>query len=446
MSISGEQMWQNEKQRILRVGGDILKLEPEILEELTTFYLEFGFTIRIKRDDGRREILSGWRVQHRNPYNTGEKPYKGGFMRATNVGRDLLRAKAALMTFKCALAGPNDEERVPFGGAKGGLRCDPTEASKEETRQQMEKIAERLDPVIGPTEDSIGPDVAVGPEEIRAFVTKYSTLNKHKGVPCGAVATGKPLQNAGGGCPGRLLSTGRGMHHVLSEILRMDKSLRALSKNRLRAVIQGFGQVGSAFALLAEEDEFNVDIIGVSDIRGAIYNSQGIDVKKLYQYSRKAGSVSGYPDAETVPPETFLQLECDVLVPAATENVITAEVAQALKARIVLEGANAPTLPEADEILIKRGILVIPEILANAGGVTVSYFEWCQATQGQFWEEEKVNAELRKYMIGGTKRVLEAAKRFKTDLRTAAYVSALSYCAPALREKQGYKKSEQSLV
>jgi len=444
MTVSGEQMWDNEKQRILLVGEEILRLEPEVIDELTTCKRDYGFTIRLTRDDGSIEHLSGWRVWHRNPYNTGQRPYKGGFMRSLSVGRDLLRAKAALMTFKCAIVGPNEDERIPFGGAKGGLRCNPKDHSTGEARRQMEQVAEELNDIVGPTKDSLGPDVSVGPEEIRAFVTRYSALNQNKGIPCGAVATGKPLENAGGGCPGRLFATGRGLHYTLRGISRLYFGLLGLPKQP-RAIVQGCGNVGRAYIALAKE--FGIEIIGVSDISGAIYNPKGINVKELLTHLQKNGGlVSGFSGGDAVSGDELLTNECDILVPAATENVITPVNANLLRCRVLLEGANAPTLPEADPILKEKGITVIPDILANAGGVTVSYFEWCQDTQGKFWSEEQTNRELEQYMAGGARRVTEAAKRFNTDLRTAAYIVALSYCAPAFRKKHGWKKSEQSLV
>lgn len=445
MTLTGEQMWENERERIRSVGENILRLEPEVIDELTTCKRDFGFTIRLVRDSGRVEHLSGWRVWHRNPYNTGQRPYKGGFMRAPSVGRDLLRAKAALMTFKCAIVGPTEDERVPFGGAKGGVRCNPVEDSPGEARRQMEQVAEELTDIVGPTKDSLGPDVAVGAEEIRAFVTRYSAMNQNKGFPCGAVATGKPLENAGGGCPGRLFATGRGLHYAFREIARLLPSLTRLVEQP-RAIIQGCGNVGRAYIALAKE--FGIEIIGVSDISGAIYNPKGIGVKELLIHLQKNGGlISGFNGGDTISGDELLTSKCDILVPAATENVINPAVAGKLGCRVLLEGANAPTLPEADPILLReKGILVIPDILANAGGVTVSYFEWCQDTQGKFWSEEQTNRELEQYMVGGARRVYETAQRFNVDLRTAAYIVALSYCAPAFRKKHGWKKSEQSLI
>lgn len=444
MTATGEQMWENEKKRIRSVGGEILRLEPEIMDELTTCKRDFGFTIRLQRDNGDIEHVSGWRVWHRNPYNTGQRPYKGGFMRATSVGRNLLRAKAALMTFKCAIVGPTEDERVPFGGAKGGLRCNPADYSAMEARRKMEQVAEELNDIIGPTKDSLGPDVAVGAEEIRAFVTRYSALNQNKGVPCGAVATGKPLENAGGGCPGRLFATGRGLHYTFREINRLVNGLVS-NVEKPKAIVQGCGNVGRAYIALAEE--FGIEVVGVSDISGAVYNPYGIDAKALLAHvSKNGGLVSGFKGAEAITGEELLIQSCDILVPAATENVINHVNAAKLKCSVLLEGANAPTLPDAEPILRENGIVVIPDVLANAGGVTVSYFEWCQDTQGKFWSEKQTNNELEQYMIGGTRRVYDAAKRFDTDFRTAAYIVAISYCAPALRKKHGWKKSEQSFI
>lgn len=443
MSTSGMQMWKSEQQRIQHIAKDFLKLEPELIEELIQCKTEFGFFVRLTRDNGNVEHLKGWRVQHCNPYDTGRKPYKGGFMRALTVELDMLRTKAALMTWKCAVVGPTDEERVQFGGAKGGLQCDPLQYSEAESKRQMEGVADEIDPIVGPTWDSLGPDAAVGPKEIRAFVTRYSRLNKDKGIPCGAVATGKPLEHGGGGCPGRHKAPGLGMQFVQEEFKKIHPFFKNIPPTP-RAIVQGFGQVGSAYAHLAKQ--FGVTIIGVSDIYGGIYNPRGIDVDKLFALSQKTGRVSSYPDADPVSGDEFFKQESDILVLAATENVLTKKNASSVKARVIIEGANAPTTPEADIILKNNNQLVIPDILANAGGVTVSYFEWCQDIQGKFWLETEIRNELQRYMIGGTQRTFQIAQKFGVDLRTGAGLSAIMYCAPALRQKHGFKKSAKSLV
>lgn len=438
-------MWADEKRRLWRIGGKILRLEPELLDELTICKRDVGFSIRLRRDNGKIEHFLGWRVLHRNPYNTGTRPYKGGFMLSPSAGLNLLRTKAALMTLKCALVGPDENERIPFGGSKGGVRCNPENLSQSEKRQIMEKVAEELKNDINPTRDSLGPDVGVGPEEIRAFMTRYAALNQDKGIQCGAAATGKPLENAGGGCPGRLTATGLGMHFILQEILKHHPELKNIPSEPA-VIIQGFGNVGKSFAELARD--FSVKVIGVSDIHGGIYNPNGISITDLVSYTNENSqrTVLGFPDAKDIAGNKLLLMPCDVLAPAATENVITRQNAGELNTKILHEGANAPTVAGADPILQKRGIIVVPDILANAGGVTVSYFEWCQDTQGKFWEEKDTKKELMRYMIGGAKRTLDAAQRFKTDLRTAAYIASLSYLAPALRKKQGWDKSKKSLI
>lgn len=443
MSITGSRMWRNERKRIQYISETFLKLEPELIGEFTQCKTELGFFIRLMRDCGTIEHLNGWRIQHCNPYDTGRKPYKGGFMRAPNVGRDLLRVKAALMTWKCALVGPTEDERIPFGGAKGGLKCTPEQYSHAETKRQMEAIAEEINPIVGPTRDSLGPDVAVGAREIRAFVTRYSALNKDKGIPCGAVATGKPLEHGGGGCPGRNIATGLGMHFVFEKLLQTHPVLKNLPSEP-RAIVQGFGQVGSAYARLAKR--FGITIVGISDVYGGVYNPRGIDVEEAFAICKKTGKVESYPDATRISNEEFLFQDCDILVVAATENVLTAKNAPHIRARIISEGANAPTTLEADQILLQNKKLIIPDILNNAGGVTVSYFEWCQDTQGKFWAEHEIHDELKRYLMGGTERTCNAAKEFRVDLRTGAYISSLMYCGPALREKHGFKKSAKSLV
>ena len=441
MRISGEQIWRNEQHKIKEIC-DLLRLEDEIIGAFTHCERDFGFTIQLERDNGLIEYRTGWRVKHVNPYDPGRKPFKGGFTRALNVGRDLCRAKASWMTWKCALIGPTQDERIPFGGAKGGLRCDPKKYSLREMRRQMQECAKALDPVIGPTMDSLGPDAGVGPEEIRAFISAYSELNMDKGIPCGAVATGKPLEDCGGGCPGRLLATGRGLHYVYEATTKLHPFFKNIPP-KPRAIIQGFGNVGSSYALLAKS--FGVTIIGASDVRGGVYNPKGIDIKSLYEYSRSTGSVVNFPEADNVTNDDFLHKPCDILVLAATEAVLTDSNADGVQASVILEGANGPTLPEAQHKLIHRGVFVIPHFLANAGGVTVSYFEWCQDMQGIFWSEKEINNRLKNYMVGGVHRVLEFAKQFNTDLYTAGYISALSHCAPALRKNRGWKKSIKSL-
>lgn len=441
MRTSGEQIWRNEKQKIEEVALK-LQLENNIINEFTHFKRDFGFVIRLERDNGDIEHIEGWRVQHVNPYDTGRRPYKGGFMRGMSVSRELCRAKAAWMTWKCALIGPMEEERIPFGGAKGGLRCNPRHYSLREKRQQMEKVAKAINPIIGIAKDSLGPDAAVDAEDIRAFVTAYAELNQDKGIPCGAIATGKPLENCGGGCPGRLLATGRGMHYTYEALKKLLSSFAHLPK-KPRALVQGFGNVGSAYVALAES--FGITIVGVSDVLGGVYNASGIDAKELAEHNAKTGSVINFSEAETLKNGEFLHAPCDILVLAATEAVLTGANADGVQALIVLEGANGPTLPEAQQNLSERGIIVIPDILANAGGVTVSYFEWCQDMQGIFWTEKQINQLLKNYMIGGAKRTIRFAEEFNTDLRTGAYLAAFAHCAPAVRKKHGWTKSPQSL-
>ncbi len=441
-TITGEHIWRNEKHRIRTIAGTLLKLENEIIEEFTSFKSVFEFRIRLDRDDGSVEHQIGWRVQHVNPYNKGDKPYKGGFMRDKKLSIGSLRAKAAWMTWKCALIGPTETKRIPFGGAKGGIQCDPKRYSQAERRRQMIMCARELDSLVGPTKDSLGPDAAVDAEDIRAFVTMSAELNADHGAPWGAVATGKPMEDAGGGCPGRLRATGRGMHYVYQEMRAQHSFFKKFPK-KPKALLHGFGNVGSSYGFLAKE--FGVIIIGVSDLESGVYHPNGIDSNALYAHKIRTGSLRDYQNAENIHAQRFLSLPCDILVVASTEAVLTNENADKVQAAVILEGANGPTLPEAEQKLLKRGVLIIPDILANAGGVTVSYFEWCQDMQGIFWEESVVNERLKQFMIGGTSRTLHLADQFGVDLRTAAHIGAMGYCAPALRKKHGWKKSDQSL-
>lgn len=443
MSITnGDRIWKNEERRIRMIGGELLHFEDDILEEFTSFHRVFEFRIRLDRDNGSTEHQIGWRIQHVNPHDKGRKPYKGGFMRDKKLSIGSLRAKAAWMTWKCALIGPTETERIPFGGAKGGILCDPKKYSRTERHRQMIMCARQLNPIVGPTQDSLGPDAAVDAEDMRSFVTMSSELNADHGAPWGAVATGKPLEDCGGGCPGRLRATGRGMHYVYEEMRTRHPFFKKFPK-KPKALLHGFGNVGSSYGLLAKE--FGVHIIGVSDYDGGVYNPKGIDVDTLYAHQLRTGSLQHYQEAEHIDPARFLSLPCDILVVASTEAILTEENADDVQAALILEGANGPTLPEAEKKLLKRGVLIIPDILANAGGVTVSYFEWCQDMQGIFWEESVVNERLKQYMIGGTSRTLRFADQFGVDLRTAAHIGAMAYCAPAVRKKQVWKKSDRSL-
>jgi len=369
----------------------------------------------VKMDDGSIRVFTGYRVHH----NTARGPCKGGIRYSPRVTLDEVRALAMWMTWKCAVV------KLPFGGAKGGVVCDPKQLSTGELERLTRRYTTEISILIGPDRDIPAPDLNTNPQVMAWIMDTYSM---HQGHSVPAVVTGKPVEV--GGSEGRREATGRGVMLVVREAAK----LLGISLIGARVAVQGYGNVGSAAArLLAGQ---GCRIIAVSDVRGGAYDPNGLDLAELDEYVRANGTVFGF--ATPITNADLLELDCDILIPAAVENQITAANAHRVKARIVAEGANGPTTPEADRILNERGVFVIPDILANAGGVTVSYFEWVQDLQSFFWDEEDINAKLEKVMVRAFREVVTLARSERVDLRLAAHILAVSRVAQAIRLRSIY--------
>lgn len=392
--------------------ADVLKLEPGIREFLIKPKRQLIVSVPVELDNGSYAVFDGYRVQH----NTARGPAKGGIRFHQDVTLDEVKALATWMTWKCALV------NVPFGGAKGGVACDPTKMSPKEIERLTRRFTTEISIIIGPEKDIPAPDVNTNAQTMSWIMDTYSLL---RGYSVPGVVTGKPLFI--GGSLGRDAATGRGVTFVVEEAAKRLK----LDPAETRVVVQGFGNVGSNTALLLYELGFK--IVGICDVYGAVYNENGIDIKKAVDYVHSTGKVVGLPNTEPVSHEEFLMLPCDILVPAALEAQITEENADKIKAKIIAEGANGPTTPEADEILDDKGVLVIPDILANAGGVTVSYFEWVQDLMAHYWTETEVNSKLEKIMKDAFNQVYDSAVAQDISMRDAAYMLAVARVAEATR-------------
>ncbi len=371
-----------------------------------TLYLPVGL------DNGKLEVFVGYRVQH----SVVRGPGKGGIRCSLDVTLDEVRALASWMTWKCALA------NIPFGGAKGGIICDPGSLSRREFESIIRRYTAELLDFLGPERDVPAPDLGTN-EQVMAWV--MDTYSMHVRHTTTAVVTGKPLDL--GGSRGRREATGRGC------LIVSDRLLGKLNLRRegQRVAIQGFGNVGSVSAKLMAEAGYK--IVGVADAHGGIYNAKGIDIPRLIDHALERGTVAGFPGCDAVNQQEILFLDCDILIPAAVENVITSHNAARIKAKIILEAANGPTTALADEILEDRKIHVVPDILANAGGVTVSYFEWVQDREGYFWPESLVNERLEQMMTESFEDVYAYAQRHSVSLRIAAYMLAIDRVAFALK-------------
>ena len=365
----------------------------------------------VRMDNGDVEMFTGYRVQH----NINRGPAKGGIRFSPEVSLDEVRALAMWMTWKCAVVG------IPFGGAKGGVICDPHQMSRSELERLTRRYATEISILIGPDSDIPAPDMNTNPQIMGWIMDTYSM---HQGYSVPAVITGKPL--AIGGSEGRLEATARGVLVVTREAM---KDL-GMIPGECSVVIQGFGNVGSISARLLH-DELNCKIVAISDISGGVYNANGIDVHRALRYSKEHSSLRGLPDTEPVTNTQLLELPCDVLIPAALENQLTARNATRIKARLIIEAANGPTTPEADRIFNDRGLTVVPDILANAGGVTVSYFEWVQDLQRFFWAEREINSQLESIMVRSYEAVRRKAEEQDSNLRMGAYLLAVARVAEA---------------
>jgi glutamate dehydrogenase (NAD(P)+) len=393
-------------------AAEKLRLDDGVRKVLKSPTREITVNIPVQLDDGRLEVFTGYRVQH----SLVRGPGKGGIRYAPDVTLDEVRALASWMTWKCAVV------NIPFGGAKGGVICDPSMMSDGELERITRRYTAQIIDVIGPDLDVPAPDVNTN-DRVMAWI--MDTYAMHKRHATTAVVTGKPMEL--GGSRGRKEATGRGCMIVTLQALKKF----GLTPQDTRVVIQGFGNVGGMAAKLMAAQGFR--ITGLIEYDGAVYNSHGLDIEALATHRRETGSIIDFSGGEAVDKREAMFLECDVLLPAATENVITSENADRLRCKILCEGANGPTTAIADEILADKKVFVIPDILANAGGVTVSYFEWVQDRQGFFWNEELVNTRLEEVMVGSFDAVFAYAEKHKVDNRTAAYMLALDRVAIAMK-------------
>jgi glutamate dehydrogenase (NAD(P)+) len=378
---------------------------------------EITVHIPVQLDDGRLEVFTGYRVRH----SIARGPAKGGIRFAPDVTLDEVRALASWMTWKCAVV------NIPFGGAKGGVICDPMQLSQGELERVTRRYTAELIDFLGPELDVPAPDMNTNEQTMAWVMDTYSMHVRHTVT---AVVTGKPLSL--GGSRGRVEATGRG----LMLIAREAAPLRGLTLKGSRIVVQGFGNVGSIAARMCSEA--GAKILAVSDIHGGISAKGGLDMPALLAHYEKNKSLKGFPGAEAVTNEALLELDCDILIPAANENQIRQKNAANIKAKIIVEGANGPTTQRADEVLNAKGILVVPDILANAGGVTVSYFEWVQDLQAYFWTEPEINDHLERIMVSTFWRVAELAATRHMTLRTAALIVAVQRVADALMTRGIY--------
>jgi glutamate dehydrogenase (NAD(P)+) len=365
----------------------------------------------VRMDNGDVEMFTGYRVQH----NINRGPAKGGIRFAPEVSLDEVRALAMWMTWKCAVVA------IPFGGAKGGVICDPHKMSRAELERLTRRYATEISILIGPDSDIPAPDMNTNPQVMGWIMDTYSM---HAGYSVPAVVTGKPL--AIGGSEGRLEATARGVLVVTREAMR-DKGMQP---DECSVVVQGFGNVGSITARLLS-DELKCKVVALSDIHGGVYNPKGIEVHRALRYSKEHGTLKGLPDSEHVTNAELLELPCDVLIPAALENQLTGRNASRVKASLIIEAANGPTTPDADHIFNDRGIVVVPDILANAGGVTVSYFEWVQDLQRFFWAEQQINSQLESIMERSYLAVRIKSEEQDCNLRMGAYLLAVARVAEA---------------
>ncbi len=394
-----------------------LSLDPGLYKVLRTPEKQIIVAVPFLRDSGEVEVYTGYRVL----YNTSRGPAKGGIRFDLNVTLDEVKALAAWMTWKCAVV------NIPFGGAKGGVICDPSQLSNAELERITRRYTSAIIETLGPDSDVPAPDMNTN-ERMMAWI--MDTYSMHKRHTVTAVVTGKPV--AMGGSLGRREATGRGCMFVTREALKRLK----LPVKGARVAVQGFGNVGSIAAELMEAQ--GMKVVAVSDKSGGVYHEEGLRIQDVIQHVRQRKFCADYAEAQHVTNDELLTLDCDVLVPAALENVITSQNAAKIKARIICEGANGPTTAGADRILEENGVFVIPDILANAGGVTVSYFEWVQDRGGYFWDEDTVNQRLERIMVQSFDEVAGMASRHGINLRIGAYMLAIERVAAVHRLRGMY--------
>jgi glutamate dehydrogenase/leucine dehydrogenase len=394
------------------LAADALELDDDVRTMIKYPERVLTVVLPVRMDNGKIHCFQGYRVQH----STARGPAKGGIRYHPNVTVDEVKALATWMTWKCAVV------HIPYGGGKGGVTCNPKEMSQVELERLTRRYASAILPLIGPAQDIPAPDVYTD-SRIMAWI--MDTYSMTKGYPIPGVVTGKPI--ALGGSLGRNEATGRGVYNTLeSTCEHLGISIKGAT-----VVVQGFGNAGSVAAHLLDSNQAYV--IAVSDSKGCIYNRDGLDIPKLMLHKEKTGSVVGFPASESVTPEEMLSLECDILIPAALENAVHGENAPNIRAKIIAEAANGPLTPEADRILEAKGVFIIPDILCNAGGVTVSYFEWVQDEQHLFWEAQDVYNRLERVMKTSFNDVLKIHLTRKVGMRTAANMLGISRVAEATK-------------
>ncbi|MCH7745463.1 MAG: glutamate dehydrogenase [Chloroflexi bacterium] len=381
-------------------AADRLNMDEGVRKLLRRPWRELQVSVPVRMDDGRIEVFNGFRIQH----NGVRGPYKGGIRYHPMADLEEIKALASLMTWKNALVD------IPFGGAKGGVQCDPRTMSQDELNRMTRRYTINIEHLLGVNRDIPAPDLGTNSQVMAWMMDAYGQI--HGYTP--GIVTGKPVEL--GGSAGRDSATGRGVVYVMREVARQ----LGMNVEGARIVVQGFGQVGSWTVRIL--GEMGCKVIAVSDVLGGVYRESGLDIEKLMQHKDRAGTVVGFSDADLMRNEDLLELDCEFLIPAAIDRVITKDNAPRVKARVVVEAANHPLTPEADRILNERGIPIIPDILANAGGVVVSYFEWIQNLYQRQWEEERVNDELNKIMTKAYKAVQETVDRMGITYREAAFL------------------------
>lgn len=391
-------------------AAQLLGLDPDLYAVMRVPSRELKVYIPVRMDSGHIQVFEGFRVQH----NFARGPAKGGIRYAPDVTLDEVKALSAWMTWKCAVV------NVPFGGGKGGVICDPHQMSLGELERMTRRYTAELGDFIGPDKDVPAPDMNTN-EQTMAWI--MDTFSMHARHTVNAVVTGKPV--ALGGSLGRREATGRGLMFTVNEAIKLPRF--NLTPEQTTVVVQGSGNVGGIGAELMHAAGYK--IIAISDVGGGIHNPNGLNIPDVLDYLKKNKSLEGYQGADPVGNKELLEIECDVLAPCATENQITSENADRIRCKILAEGANGPTTPKADQILHDKGIFVIPDILANAGGVTVSYFEWVQDRMGYFWSEAEVNARLEDKMVASFNELVHYATKHDVDTRTAAYMLAIDRVA-----------------
>ncbi len=400
-------------------AADLMNLDPGIRKILEHPKRQLIVEFPVEMEDGSVEVFTGYRVQH----NIALGPAKGGVRYHPNVSLDEVKSLAFWMTFKCAVMG------LPYGGAKGGVKIDPKKYSKKEIERVSRRFFAEISIIVGPDRDIPAPDVNTTPDIMAWFMDTYSMT---MGYSTMGVVTGKPVGL--GGSQGRTEATGRGV----SAVAALGAKAKGMDISKATVAVEGFGNVGQYAALLLSTEK-GAKIVAVSDSKGAIYNSNGFDVKELMEYKTEHGTISDYPKAETkMSNEELKKLDVDILIPAALENSITPELAKEVRAKIVVEGANGPLAEGADDVLNEKGVLIVPDILANAGGVTVSYFEWVQDLQSFFWKHQQVNEALEEMMANAFNEVWKTKEEYSTDMRTAAYIVATNRVAFATKKRGIY--------